>query len=410
MAAVAQRAGVVTLAAHATAPPASCPHCGISSRRIQSPYARRPRSFAGGGWRALGLARPPLAWPACQPHDSAVRRTRTGGGPAHGAASRALDHGLAATRGRAWGRRGGTARPQAPAADAPRSRAASRPPAPGPPRATPTGLGVDDWARRPGHTYGPLLVDSEPRRPIDLWPDRPPETLAAWLRAHPGVILSGRDRSPESARGATLGAPAARHGPDRWPLVRDRREPFERLGDRRHQQLAAIPPARSQEVRALHAHGVRRWRALQALGVPGARRMVSTRVVRLPAPRQRVRRVSRPEDAVTPADPERIPMRRHDQGRQMASTLPPRFRQRMRQRTATALDPWLTDGLASEMPARLSFATGVQRERPAGPQALVLPCSHGQGAGQSTQVTLLKRPSDGRAKRDRLRQRMRHAA
>ncbi len=31
-------------------------------------------------------------------------------------------------------------------------------------------LGIDDWAFRKGHTYGPILVDLESRRPVDLLP------------------------------------------------------------------------------------------------------------------------------------------------------------------------------------------------------------------------------------------------
>ena len=73
----------------------------------------------------------------------------------------------------------------------------------------------------------------------------------------------------------------------------------------------------------------------------------------------------------------------------------------IRRRTATALDPWLADGLASEMPALVNFANGLQRERSARQGALILPDSNGQVEGQITKLKLLKRPSYGRAQLDR---------
>lgn len=47
-------------------------------------------------------------------------------------------------------------------------------------------LAVDNWAWRRGHRYGTILVDLERNKVVDLLPDRQAESLATWLRRHPG--------------------------------------------------------------------------------------------------------------------------------------------------------------------------------------------------------------------------------
>src|SRR5918911_1039328 len=56
-------------------------------------------------------------------------------------------------------------------------------------------LGVDDFGFRKGNVPGTILVDLERRRIVDLFEGHSAESIAHWLRQHPGLEVVSRDRS-----------------------------------------------------------------------------------------------------------------------------------------------------------------------------------------------------------------------
>lgn len=232
--------GVVHLEAHRSAATAHCPTCGRRSRRVHSRYVRRITDEP--------LGRRPVVVHLRVRRFFCVRRTcpkRTFAEQAPALVQRyarrsTIRHGTLEHIGVALGGRPG----------ARLSAALGRPVSrmtllrlvralPLPKGASPRVLGVDDWARKRGRTYGSILVDQERHTVVDLLPERTAAALTTWLQDHPGVEILCRDRAGAYADGARQGAPGAIQVADRWHLLVNLREALERLLTRHHVAVRA---------------------------------------------------------------------------------------------------------------------------------------------------------------------------
>ena len=216
-----------------TAPTAACPVCGSDARRVRSRYTRRLDDLPCLGRRVrLRVAVRRFVCPRSSARDasspSASRGSpRRGQGPPTGSARPRR------TSARRWVARPAHASlhawgwPPAPTHCCGGS-SGSRTSRQGPLAV----VGIDDWAWRKGQRYGTIVVDLERSDVIDLLPDRDADTVAAWLKAHPGVEVVSRDRSAAYAQAATEGASQAGQVADRWHLLKNLREAVERVLER----------------------------------------------------------------------------------------------------------------------------------------------------------------------------------
>jgi transposase len=287
----------VVIQAHSATTWAICPYCGQSSGSVHSYYSRSPRDLPCSGWRVrlvLGVRRFRCRNETCDHQTFAERIPHIV--PVHGQRTTRLTAVLRAIAFEVTAEAGARISAHLKmvmSADTllrviRQTCLASTP--------TPRVLGVDDWAIKKGNRYGTILVDLEEHRPVDLLADRTAETLAAWLKVHPGIEIISRDRSNEDIAGINEGAPQATQVADRWHLLRNLSEALQRLVEKHARalrtaaqqvQTATDPPSDDEnteitnETRAVPSRRELRFAEVKRLAKKGHSRRAIARLLRM---------------------------------------------------------------------------------------------------------------------------------
>ncbi|NDU72087.1 hypothetical protein GWI34_05530 [Actinomadura sp. DSM 109109] len=79
---------------------------------------------------------------------------------------------------------------------------------------------MNDFSLRCSGTSATVLIDADSRRRVDVLSDRRSDTLAAWLREHPGVQVVCRDGAADYADAVHQALPDALPVGNRWEIWR----------------------------------------------------------------------------------------------------------------------------------------------------------------------------------------------
>ena len=211
----------LVVTARSNAATASCPLCGVASRRVQSHYVHRPSDLPCAGRRVrlrLLARRFRCGVPGCQRQVFAERFGTTVLAERARRTGRLED--IVHHLGLALGGRPGAGfaqRLMLPVSNDTLLRVVRRRVLP---RTEPLAvIGIDDWAHRRNHRYGTIVCDLERRRVAALLPDREQATAEAWLHQHPGISVVSRDRGGGYGEAVARALPEATQVADRWHLM-----------------------------------------------------------------------------------------------------------------------------------------------------------------------------------------------